>query len=99
MTEKHKLLSLMQLVSVNLCDCLSFSKNFSGTNLLLILYLPKPIYWETILFIAIITIPSNLKRLTTFIGCYFPKDHDLLPGLIATFKMFSDQNNYETMNG
>lgn len=97
--EKNKLLSLMQLVSVNLCYCLLFSKNFSGTNLLLILYLPKPIYWETILFIVSITIPSSLKRLTTVIGCYFLKDHNLFPGLIATFKIFFDQYSYETMNG
>lgn len=40
----------MQLVSLNLSDCVLFSKHFSGTNLLFILYLPLPksIYWETI---------------------------------------------------
>ena len=96
--EKNKLLSLVRLVSVNLCYCLLFSKNFSGTNLLLILYLQKPIYWKTVLFTVSIKIPSSLKRVTTVIEHYFLKDHNLLPGLIATFKIFFDQNIYETMN-
>lgn len=98
---KKKWLSMMQLISLNFKDCIFFSKYFSGINLFLILFqpLPKSIDWENILFIIIniMTIPSSLKSLAIIICCHFWKDHYLFLSSI-TFKIFYDQNSFETKN-